>query len=159
MLYEHLVWCVYLLPPFLLPGREGLVELNGAHGGDGGHTVVVVAQASGGAEWGSWGHSLKLVASATVRTAGIGAPAPGRDLGWHPLATAWECWQWSWLELAGGILVGIPWPQHGDAGSGGLSRRLQAGDGGHTVRVLALASDGGHSLELLALASVVATRS
>ena len=88
MLYEHLVWCVYLLPPFLLPGREGLVELNGAHGGDGGHTVVVVAQASGGAEWGSWGHSLKLVASATVRTAGIGAPAPGRDLGWHPLATA-----------------------------------------------------------------------
>ena len=56
-------------------------------------------------------------------------------------------------------MVGIPWPQHGDAGGGGLSRGLQAGDGGHTVRVLALASDGGHSLELLALASVVATRS
>ena len=48
MLYEHLVWCVYLLPPFLLPGREGLVELNGAHGGDGGHTVEMLLLASGG---------------------------------------------------------------------------------------------------------------
>ena len=64
MLYEHLVWCVYLLPPFLLPGREGLVELTGVRGGDGGHTLGVMAQASGGARDG--GHTAGVVALASA---------------------------------------------------------------------------------------------
>ena len=105
--------------------------------------MVVAARLSESWHWhlvelrSSWGHSLKLVASATVRTAGIGAP--GRDL----------CWE---ARDGGHTVVVVA------LASGGA-----CGDGGHTVVVEALASrglchgqqavDGGHTVVVLALAS------